>query len=114
MLKKCENNTQEKMVDVDFWSRKRDEEKRIQREKEYQEWEKQIFESEELDFPKEYYNSDWNDTPAAEEEEKILTKHNFLNMDFKECQYHIYKQLVNISSSLSDIKEVLSDGNKAR
>ena len=29
MLKKCENNTQEKMVDVDFWSRKRDEEKRI-------------------------------------------------------------------------------------
>lgn len=27
----------------------------------------------EMEFPEEYYKNDWNDTPAAEDEEKIPT-----------------------------------------
>ena len=56
----------------------------------------------------------WDDTPAAEEEEKIYTKKEFLDMDYKECQYHIYKQLVDISSSLSYIKDVAKYGDKSK
>ena len=69
--------------------------------------------NESMEFTEEYYNYNWNDTPAAEEDEKTLTRYDFLNMDFKECQYHIYKQLVNISSFLSK-QDVVSDGNKSK
>ena len=133
MLKKCESNKSADKtvyVDCDYWMNRAREESRKQKEKEWDvdNW---LFDSEEEkeayykrqeaiekgeleDFPEEYYNYDLNGTPAAAEEEKILTRYDFLNMDFKECQYHIYKQLVNISSSLSAIKEVLCNENKAR
>jgi hypothetical protein len=43
------------------------------------------------DLPEEYYNYDWDDTPAAEEEEKIPTQYDFLHTDYRHNQYHIYK-----------------------
>lgn len=67
---------------------------------------------EEMAFSEEYYNSDWSDTPAAEEDEKILTQQQFYNMPSGCQSYYLYRQLINISSLLSDIKEVLLDGNK--
>lgn len=51
-------------------------------------------------------------TPEITDDEKILTRNDFFRMDWKEAQYQIYRLLVNISSSLSDMKEVAKDGNK--
>ena len=44
--------------------------------------EKETSESEEAEFPEEYYKLDWNDTPAATEDEKILTQNDFYNMSY--------------------------------
>ena len=52
---------------------------------------------------------DQDDTPSDKIDENNLTKMNFKEMEWKETQYHIYRLLLEISSSLSDIKEVLKD-----
>lgn len=51
-------------------------------------------------------------TPEIIEDDKTLTRNDFFKMEWKEAQYQLYRLLVNISSSLSDIKEVAKDGNK--
>ena len=124
------NIVQEKIVDCDYWSRMRDEERKKQREKEmdldnwlfdseeekeeYYKRRKAIENEEEMEFSEEYYNYKWDDAPVASDDDKIINRYDFYNKDYKDQQYYIYKQLVNISSLLSDIKEVLSDGNKTR
>ena len=62
------------------------------------------------DLPDEYYNCEWKDEPPKDE--NSLTQIDFMRMDFMESQYHIYKQLVNISSLLSYIKDVVKDGSR--
>lgn len=52
---------------------------------------------------------DWEDTPPVEVDENNLKKDDFYRMEWKETQYHIYRLLLDISSSLSDIKEVLKN-----
>ena len=52
------------------------------------------------DFPEEYYNFNWNDTPEPEPDENNLSKKDFYNMDWRETQYQLYKLLLNISSFL--------------
>lgn len=49
---------------------------------------------------------DWKDTPAKETDPNNLSRNDFFRMDWKETQYQLYRLLVNISSSLSDIQEV--------
>lgn len=51
-------------------------------------------------------------TPEIIEDDKTLTRNDFFKIEWKEAQYQLYRLLVNISSSLSDIKEVAKDGNK--
>ena len=63
-------------------------------------------------FPNEYYKSEWKEDELKEDDD--LSKLDFFRTNSKECQYLIYKQLVSISSSLSDIKEVLSGGNESK
>ena len=64
------------------------------------------------ELPDEYYNCEWKDEPPKDE--NSLTQIDFMRMDFRESQYHIYKQLVNISSLLSYIKDVVIDDRKLR
>ena len=128
MLKRKEENQSVIYADPDYWMRRASE--RMKKEKEIN-LDDALFDSEEEkeayykrqeaiekgeidDFPEEYYHLDWNDTPEEAEDEKIRTQYDFSHDDFKNNQYYIYRQLINISSLLSDIKEVLSDGNKAR
>ena len=51
-------------------------------------------------------------TTEIVEDNKTLKRNDFFKMEWKEAQYQLYRLLVNISSSLSDIKEVAKDGNK--
>lgn len=64
------------------------------------------------EFPDDYFVNDWQETRTKETDENNLTENDFYRMDFKTIQYHIYRQLVNISSLLSDIQEVLKDDTK--
>ena len=48
-------------------------------------------------------NNEVENTPDYANDDKILTRNDFFKMDWKETQYQIYRLLVNISSSLSDI-----------
>ena len=109
MLKRTNTeDVQTRFVDVDYWSRRRDEKKQREKEKEYQEFEKQLLEDSE--FSNDYYNFEWREEPPKDE--NSLTQIDFMRMDFRECEYHIYKQLVNISSLLSYIKDVVIDDKK--
>lgn len=109
MLKRTNTeDVQTRFVDVDYWSRRRDEEKQREKEKEYQEFEKQLLEDSE--FSNDYYNCEWREEPPKDE--NSLTQIDFMRMDFRECEYHLYKQLVNISSLLSYIKDVVIDDRK--
>ena len=56
---------------------------------------------------------DWDDTPAKEPDENNLSENDFYKMDWKKSQYQIYRLLVNISSSLSNIQEVAKQNDKA-
>lgn len=127
MLKRTNTeDVQTRFVDVDYWSRRRDEEKKRQREIDYNPY-NWLFDSEEEkeayykrkeqngeleELPEEYYNCEWKDEPPKDE--NSLTQIDFMRMDFRESQYHIYKQLVNISSLLSYIKDVVIDDRKLR
>ena len=51
-------------------------------------------------------------TPYFTGNDKFLTQNDFYKLDWKETQYQIYRLLVNISSSLSNIQEVAKDGDK--
>lgn len=51
-------------------------------------------------------------TPDYTDDDKILTRNDFFRMDWKETQYQLYRLLVNISSSLSDIQEVAKQNDK--
>ena len=51
-------------------------------------------------------------TPEIVEDDKILTRNDIFRMDWKETQYQLYRLLVNISSSLSDIQEVAKQNDK--
>ena len=64
------------------------------------------------DFSDEYYDCQWREEPPKNEND--LNQNDFYRMEYKEIQYHIYRQLKNLSSLLSDIKEVVVNGNKAR
>ena len=61
------------------------------------------------EIPEEYYQYDWQETPKIQKDENNLTQNDFYSMEWKETQYHLYRQLVNISSFLSDIKDVLNN-----
>ena len=97
-------------------SEKSEEERKKEREKKWKYEFDHLFDDCDEDevFQQEYGNYDWDSTPVKEDDDKIINRYDFYNKDFKDQQYYIYRQLVNISSLLSDIKEVLSDGNKAR
>lgn len=60
---------------------------------------------------KQCYN--WDDTPEPEPDEINLSENDFYKMDWKKAQYQIYRLLVNISSSLSNIQEVAKQNDKA-
>ena len=62
------------------------------------------------ELPDEYYNYEWREEPSKDK--NSLTQIDFMRMDFRECEYHLYKQLVNISSLLSYIKDVVKDGSR--
>ena len=62
------------------------------------------------ELPDDYYNCEWKEEPPKDE--NSLTQIDFMRMDFRECEYHLYKQLVNISSLLSYIKDVVKDGSR--
>lgn len=118
---KAKEKEEIRCYDQDYWSRRADEIKRQQKQKEYEEFEAELqreieqekLEQEQLEeLPEEYYKYDWCDTPKTEPAWKILTRDDFFSMEWRETQYHIYRLLYNISSFLSDIKEVLSDGTK--
>lgn len=64
-----------------------------------------------LEFPEEYYNSQWKEEKTKDENE--FNQIDFYRMDYKESQYYIYRQLVSISSLLLDIKEVLKNEKKS-
>lgn len=64
------------------------------------------------DFPDDYYNGSWQDEPRKAENE--LEQIDFFRMDYKESLFCIYKQLVNLSSIISHIQEVVSYGNEER
>ena len=53
------------------------------------------------DFDDSYYNMD--DTPDPEPDAKNLSEKDFFKMDWKETQYQLYKLLLDISSSLSNM-----------
>lgn len=55
---------------------------------------------------------DWEDMPAKETDPNNLSRNDFFRMDWKETQYQLYRLLVNISSSLSDIQEVAKQNDK--
>lgn len=55
---------------------------------------------------------DWEDTPEPEPDENNLSENDFYRMDWKKAQYQIYRLLLNISSSLSDIQEVAKQNDK--
>ena len=57
-------------------------------------------------------NKEVESTPDYMNDNKILTRNDFYRMEWKETQYQIYRLLVNISSSLSDIKEVPKENEK--
>lgn len=52
------------------------------------------------------------DTPAKGIDANNLSENDFFKSDWRGSQYQLYKLLLNISSSLSDIKEVLKDETK--
>ena len=54
----------------------------------------------------------WDDTPEPAPDENNLSENDFYKMDWKKAQYQIYRLLVNISSSLSDVKEVPKENEK--
>ena len=49
-------------------------------------------------FQQEYGNYDWDGTEYKADDDKIINRYDFYNKDFKDQQYYIYRQLVNISS----------------
>lgn len=55
---------------------------------------------------------DWDYTPEPEPDENNLSENDFYKMDWKKSQYQIYRLLVNISSSLSNIQEVAKQNDK--
>ena len=55
---------------------------------------------------------DWEDTPAKGIDANNLSEKDFFKMDWKETQYQLYRLLLNISSSLSDIQEVAKQNDK--
>ena len=113
MLKRTNTEDgQTRLVDADFWSKRRAEERKKQREIEYKEFERELLEDTISEFPNEYYKSEWNDDTPASEKEKIIDQQTFYNMPSGLQQYYLYRQLVNIYSLLSDIKDVVSDGGK--
>ena len=57
-------------------------------------------------------NYDWDDTPDSEQDEKNISENDFYKMNWRKSLYLIYKLLVNISSSLSNIQEVGKENNK--
>ena len=57
-------------------------------------------------------NNNVDRTPDYTDDDKILTRNDFFRMDWKETQYQLYRLLVNISSSLSDIQEVAKQNDK--
>lgn len=57
-------------------------------------------------------NFDWKDTPAKETDANNLTRNDFFKMEWKETQYQLYRLLLNISSSLSNIQEVAKQNDK--
>lgn len=57
-------------------------------------------------------NFNWNDTPAKETDANNLTQNDFFRMEWKETQYQLYRLLLDISSSLSNIKEVAKLNDK--
>ena len=59
------------------------------------------------EMPDEYFNCSWKDTEPIQKEENELTRNDFFTMEYKDIQYLLYRQLLDISSSLSYIKEVL-------
>ena len=65
-------------------------------------------------FPDEYYNFSWDDTPVSAKDEKNISQQEFYNMDFKSQLYFVYRQLLEISSFLSDINEVVIYGTKTK
>lgn len=71
---------------------------------------------EDLDFDdnqrKEKQRFDWDDTPAKETDPNNLTRNDFFRMEWKETQYQLYRLLLNISSSLSNIQEVAKQNDK--
>lgn len=54
----------------------------------------------------------WDYTPEPAPDENNLSENDFYKMDWKKAQYQIYRLLVNISSSLSDVKEVPKENEK--
>ena len=54
----------------------------------------------------------WEDTPAKETDANNLTRNDFFKMEWKETQYQLYRLLLNISSSLSNIQEVAKQNDK--
>ena len=63
------------------------------------------------DFPSAYYEQNWDGTTEETKKEKMFSQQEFYNMGVPFQMYYVYKQLVDITSLLSDIKEVLKDGN---
>ena len=57
-------------------------------------------------------NNEVQRTPDYTDDNKILTRNDFFRMEWKETQYQIYRLLVNISSSLSDIQDVANKKEK--
>lgn len=55
---------------------------------------------------------DWQDTPAKGIDANNLTQNDFFRMDWKETQYQLYRLLLDISSSLSNIQEVAKQNDK--
>lgn len=102
--------------DPDFWMneahRKREEKKQKEFDDMIAELGRELEEEKLGDLPEEYYNCDWQDTPNTVQDNKSLTQNDFFRMEWKEIQYHLYKQLLSISSLLTDIKEVLSNDRK--
>lgn len=51
-------------------------------------------------------------TPDFTDDNNILSQNDFFRMEWKETQYQLYRLLLNISSSLSNIQEVAKQNDK--
>lgn len=64
------------------------------------------------DFDDTTVNNEVERKPDYIDDDRILTRNDFFRMEWKETQYQIYRLLVNISSSLSNVQEVAKQNNK--